>query len=199
MTAPIWGSINNTETIARPGLYSQMHLTDIVDTAPLQTIIKIIYAGTLCYGCISDIRRLQIPNSVSLGIFMLFFFNYWLQTPPESLIPHAVAGGSAFVLTFGLYLAGAMGAGDVKLISALMFWGGVKDGPAFLIIMTLIGGLMAAMLLSLRKTMAVWPSVHRFIPSRRLKAWASRGLFPYGIAICIAGLILMPSFFPPQR
>ncbi|MGO9473263.1 MAG: prepilin peptidase [Rhodomicrobium sp.] len=176
-----------------------MHLTDIADTATQQTIIKIIYAATLCYGCISDIRRLQIPNSVSLGIFGLFFLNNWLQTQPESLIPHAVAGGTAFLLTFGLYLAGAMGAGDVKLISALMFWGGVRDGPAFLIVMAVIGGLAAALLLTLQKTMAVWPSVHRFIPSRRLKAWASRGLFPYGIAICIAGLILMPAFFAPHR
>ncbi len=176
-----------------------MHLTDIADTATQQGVIKIIYAATLCYGCISDIRRLQIPNSVSLGIFGLFFLSNWLQSQPESLIPHAVVGGIAFVLTFGLYLAGAMGAGDVKLISALMFWGGVRDGPVFLIIMTFIGGLTAALLLALRKTMAVWPSVHRFIPSRRLKAWATRGVFPYGIAICVAGLIVMPIFFPPQR
>ncbi len=176
-----------------------MHIADILDTGTLQIVIKIIYAAALCYGCYSDIRRLQIPNAVSLTVLALFFFNYWLLPPSGNLTQHLLAGGIAFALTFGLYLAGAMGAGDVKLISALMLWGGVKDGPAFFLIMTLIGGLFAGLLLALRKSLAVWPSIHRYFPSRRLKAWARRGIFPYGVAICIAGLILIPSFFAPLR
>ncbi|MGO9172166.1 MAG: prepilin peptidase [Rhodomicrobium sp.] len=176
-----------------------MRLTYVFDAETLQAITKIIYAAALCYGCISDVRRFKIPNAVSLVVAALFFFNYWLLDAPGSLTQHLAAGGIGFILTFGLYVAGIMGAGDVKLISALMLWGGDRDGPAFLIIMTLIGGLFAGLLLIARKSMALWPSAHRYIPSRRLKAWARRGIFPYGIAICIAGLILIPSFFAQPR
>ena len=176
-----------------------MRIADIPDTETLQVIIKIIYAAALFYGCYSDIRRLQIPNAVSLVVLALFFFNYWLLQSPGNLMQHLLAAGIAFALTFGLYLAGGMGAGDVKLISALMLWGGATDGPAFLLIMTLIGGLFAGLLLALQKAMAVWPSIHRYFPSRRLKAWARRGIFPYGVAICIAGLLCIPSFFAPLR
>jgi prepilin peptidase CpaA len=172
-----------------------MQLEALFDVATLQAGTEIVFAATLCYGCISDIRRLRIPNAVSLIVIALFFVNYLAQPAPGSLAPHLWAGGIAFLVTFALYMAGAMGAGDVKLISALMLWGGVRDGPDFLVVMALIGGLLAGPLLALRKAMAVWPAVKRYIPSRRVKAWARRGIFPYGIAICIAGLISIPAFF----
>ncbi len=160
--------------------------------------MKIAYAAVLCYGCISDIRRLQIPNAVSLAITALFFLNYLLLAHPANLMPHLAAGIAAFIAAFALYAAGVMGAGDVKLISALMLWGGVSGGMAFLVVMSLAGGLFAGLLLVLRKILLIWPAASRYVPSRRLKNWAVRGIFPYGIAICIAGLIMMPLFFAPQ-
>jgi hypothetical protein len=64
--------------------------------------------------------------------------------------------------------------------------------------MTFAGGLVAALLLTLRSSLANWPSLQYHLPSRRLKAWATHGVLPYGIAICLAGLLLMPSFFAPH-
>ena len=176
-----------------------MHIAYFPDASLTQAILKLIYAAALCYGCISDVRYFKIPNFIPAAAVTLFFLNYWLQSPQEGLLQHAAAGGLVFLLSFGLYLAGTMGAGDAKLISALMLWAGVKDGPAFLIVMTFTGGLMAALLLALRSSMANWPEVQYYLPSRRLKTWAARGVLPYGIAICLAGLILMPSFFAPPR
>ena len=169
----------------------------MLDTATLDTGLEIALAATLCYGGVSDIRHLRIPNAVSLIAIALFFLHYWLSPAAGGLAPHLWAFGIAFLVTFGLYAAGFMGAGDVKLISALMLWGGVRDGPDFLVVMALIGGLLAGLLLALRKAMAVWPAVKQYIPSRRVKAWARRGIFPYGIAICVAGLLFIPSFFAP--
>jgi prepilin peptidase CpaA len=163
--------------------------------AALQGAIKVAYALTLCWGGISDVRRLQLPNSVSIAVVILFFLNYALESNPERLTPHLAVAATAFILTLGLYAAGLMGAGDVKLIAALALWGGVKDGITFVLIMTLIGGLLAGALLLLRHVLVLWPAIGRYIPSRRVKAWASRGIFPYGLAICAAGLILLPSFF----
>ena len=99
---------------------------------------------------------------------------------------------------FGVFAAGVMGAGDINFISALMLWAGARDAFAFLIIMTFVGGVLAGLLLIARTLMRVWPSVHDYIPSRRLRTWAQRGIFPYGIAICTAGLLLMSAFFAPH-
>ena len=160
-----------------------------------QIVIKIIYVAALCYGCISDIKSLKIPNAVSVIVLALFFLNWWVFAPAEDLTKHLIITGAALFLGFGVYVAGFMGAGDIKLITALMLWAGTRDGFAFLIVMTLIGGIFASLLLITRKSMAIWPSAQNYIPSRRLRMWAQRGIFPYGIAICTAGLILMPSFF----
>ncbi len=173
-------------------------LTDALSSDVLQGALKAAFAAVLCYGCISDIRRLQIPNAVSLAITALFFLNYFLLAHPANLTPHLAAGIAAFIAAFALYAAGVMGAGDVKLISALMLWGGVSGGMVFLVVMSLAGGLFAGLLLALRQILLLWPPAARYVPSRRLKNWAARGIFPYGIAICLAGLIMMPSFFAPQ-
>ncbi len=95
----------------------------LFDPAALQAGTKIVLAAALCHGCISDIRRLRIPDSVWLIVIATFFFNYWLRGAPEGLAPHLWAGGIAFAFTFGIYRAGVLGAGDVKLISALVLWG----------------------------------------------------------------------------
>jgi len=175
-----------------------MQLDPIIDTAALQASAKIVLAAALCYGCISDIRRLRIPDSVWLIVIATFFFNYWLRGgAPEGLAPHLWAGAIAFALTYSVYLAGILSGGDVKLISALALWGGLRDGMAFMIVMALIGGLLALLLLALRKSMARWPAIEPYVPSRRLKAWARRRIYPYGIAICLAGLIFIPTFFAP--
>lgn len=174
-----------------------MQLEALFDPAALQAGTKIVLALALCHGCISDIRRLRIPDSVWLIVLATFFFNYWLLGVPGGVAPHLWAGGIAFALTFGIYLAGVLGAGDVKLISALALWAGLRDGMAFMIVMALIGGLLALLLLALRKSMARWPAIKPYIPSRRLKAWARRRIYPYGIAICLAGLIFIPTFFAP--
>jgi prepilin peptidase CpaA len=176
-----------------------MQSTFMIDFETLQSVAKLLYAAALCYGCISDIRRLQIPNAVSLALLVLFFCHHWLLASKDSLAPHLLAAGLAFLLTFGLYLVGIMGAGDVKLISVLMLWGGVRDGPTFLVVMILIGGLCAGPLLIVRLAMQRWPTLQRHIPSRRVKNWARRGIFPYGIAICLAGLISIPPFFSLAR
>ena len=176
-------------------LFPGMHPVQLFDSEIAHTIIKVAYAATLSYGCISDIKSLKLPNAASVIVVALFFLNFSLSPSPESLVNHFSVAGAALLVGFGVYAAGFMGAGDIKLITALMLWAGSRDALAFLIVMTFAGGVFASLLLIARKSMAVWPSTQNYIPSRRFRTWAQRGIFPYGIAICAAGLLLMPSFF----
>jgi len=172
-----------------------MHLANISDSAIARIIVELIYAATLCYGCISDIRSFKIPNFISIIVLVLFFLNYFLLTSAGGLTGRLLLAGCTLILGFALYAAGFVGAGDVKLIGALMLWAGPRHGFDFLLLMTIIGGIFAALLLIAQRSMAAWPSVACYIPSSRLKSWAKAGKFPYGIAICGAGLFLMPTFF----
>ena len=175
-----------------------MNLAPLWHAENFQILIKIMYAAALCYGCISDVKSLKIPNAVSVIVLALFFLDYGLSEPRVDLTKHMIIAGVALLLGFGVFAAGFMGAGDIKLITALMLWAGPRDAFAFLIVMTFAGGLFAGLLLITRTTMSVWPSAQHYIPSRRLRTWAERGIFPYGIAICSAGLLLMPAFFAPH-
>jgi len=121
-------------------------------------LIKIMYAAALSYGCISDIKSLKIPNAISVIVLALFFLNYWPSAPADGYAKHMIVAGVALLLGFGVFAAGFMGAGDIKLISALMLWAGPQDGFAFLIVMTLVGGLCAGLLL---KPAHRWPLGHR--------------------------------------
>src|SRR5258708_891148 len=105
-----------------------MILANLFNPENLRIIVKIIYAAALCYGCISDIKSLKIPNAVSVVVLALFFLDHWLLVPAEGITNHLVTGGSTLMLGFVLYAAGYMGAGDIKLISALMLWAGPRDG-----------------------------------------------------------------------
>jgi prepilin peptidase CpaA len=183
-------------SIANPsGSFPSMYLAYLWHSENFQIVIKIIYVVALCYGCASDIKSLKIPNAVSVIVLALFLLNYLLFGPADGLARHIIVAASTLLLGFGIFAAGLMGAGDIKLISALMLWAGPQNGFVFLIVMTFVGGLFAGLLLITRTLMAVWPSAQNYIPSRRLRTWAQRGIFPYGIAICTAGLVLMPSFF----
>ncbi len=161
----------------------------------LQLFVKAALAATLVYGLICDVRRLQIPNMITLIVMLLFLFDAALRLTPHQIALHGATGALAFLAGLALFLFGLMGAGDVKLIAALMLWAGPSNGPAFVISMTLIGGAIAAGLLLVRGILNTWPHAAWLIPSRRIRNWASRGIFPYGLAICTAGLILIPSFF----
>ena len=55
---------------------------------------------------------------------MLFLARYALITPPISLSAHLAVAGASFVILFAFYLLGWFGAGDAKLITALMLWAG---------------------------------------------------------------------------
>jgi prepilin peptidase CpaA len=176
-----------------------MHSGFLTRAFTLQILLKSIYAITLCHALLSDIRHLKIPNHVSLIIIIVFVAHNYLLDDQAKLTRNLGVALFGLLLMLGFYAAKVMGAGDVKLISALLLWAGVRDAPAFLTIMALIGGISAALLLALRKTLIIWPPVSAYVPSRRLKAWASRGIFPYGIAICLAGLAMMPAFFSIRR
>ena len=139
-------------------------------------------AIALLVAAFTDLRRRQIDNWLTAGIALsapLFWFAIGL-TLPEIGYQFAVAIGT-FIVLAGLFALGAMGGGDVKLLTALALWIQPLAFFQLLVIMALVGGLLTLIFGS-------WHIMRR----RRDKV-----AIPYGIAISIAGLwIIADHYFP---
>ena len=134
---------------------------------PLALGLLLLLAG------IEDIRHREIAHWQSGGIALLAPLWWWQQGlspwPGMALqVGLAVAALGLFALA---YRFGMMGGGDVKLIAALALWFPLDRFVLLLMVMSVVGGLITALMLAdkhiaKRKTIEV----------------------PYGVAIAVAGL-----------
>lgn len=151
------------------------------------------FLGMTAYAAVSDIRGFRIPNAISLALTGLFLAWYILLTPPVSLAAHLAAAAACFAVFFAFYLLGWFGAGDAKLITAIMLWAGPEAGPQFIFLMAIAGGLFAALLLLLGK--ALMANVQHATSAPSWQRWARRGICPYGVPIFTAALLVSPAIF----
>ena len=150
-------------------------------SAPVVEVARgVIVAGfwvLLLIASISDVRDRKIPNWSVLAIFVLAV-PWILLAPNASFLSSGEAMLAAFLISFPLYLAGLVGAGDSKLLMAAALLVGASKLVLFLLIVVLVGGAIAAVIL-LRD------------PTRALVTFQMRGMgqfgrgVPYGVAIAI--------------
>ena len=100
--------------------------------------ISLAMAGAIC-----DIRTHRLPNALTYcGIVTGVLFRTWLsgwQGMGEALLGGSVAGG-AFLLFF---LVQGLGAGDVKLMTAVGSWAGLRQSLVVLLATAIAGGMLA--------------------------------------------------------
>ena len=166
--------------------------------------------GLFCLLCLVgaafDLWKMIIPNLVSILLVVLFFANGLFLTLYSG---YAVAwlshiGAMAAVLTVGLlaYRFSLLGAGDVKLLSAIALWAGFEKNPLdplildyflfdYLILVALCGGALSLGLIILRRlvvgVLLVQSSPQNVILPRYL---LPKGQLPYGVAIALPALYL---------
>jgi prepilin peptidase CpaA len=135
-------------------------------------------AGSLLCATLSavyDVRSRRIPNFITLpaivfGLLLHAVFGGWRQ------LATAAAGGLICGLIFLVfYLAGGMGAGDVKLITATGCIAGLSLIGHLLILTALAGGVMAVSLaLYRRQLMETWHNMYALAVHHR-----NMGLTPH--------------------
>lgn len=142
--------------------------------------------GLAAMAAYSDLRAMVIDNAYSLiiaGAFVLCYGVLFLSGKADILAPlwsHLIAGLLMFIVTFILFAVGMLGGGDSKIASALALWLGLKGLPIFLLIMTLIGGVLGVIALILAR--------HPLLKNPQEGSWIARAQageskVPYGIAI----------------
>ena len=141
----------------------------------------VLFAPILVLAGASDLVRMRIPNWTSLAAVGIFLLALPVLGLEEALWRGAIAG-SVFAVGVGLWALRLFGAGDVKLLSALLLLVPVAELALFwqVLSVSLLVGLAAVT--GLRASGAL-----------RSTGWTSmraHGQFPMGISIALAGVAL---------
>lgn len=145
--------------------------------------LLIALAIALLFAAFTDIRRRQIDNWLNAAIIVVAPLWWWasgMSLWPDVAIQLGVAL-AAFAVLAGLFALGAMGGGDVKLLTALAFWIEPTWFLQLLIVMALVGGVLTIV-------MGVWHVMRR----QREKL-----AIPYGVAISAGGLWVIGNHYLP--
>jgi prepilin peptidase CpaA len=161
---------------------------------PIPEIVRLLVAvglsAVLGVAAVTDVRTRKIPNWTVLAAMALFI--PWAVVHPLPWDGWALAAAAiAFAVSFGLYSAGLVGAGDSKLFTAVALFAGLGDLPMLAFATALVGGLIALGSLILRPT--------RALVMAKLKGKGDFGPgVPYGVAIAAAaGLVVWGAALAP--
>jgi prepilin peptidase CpaA len=113
---------------------------------------QIVFAGAslLCagIGAVHDLREGRIPNRVTGPAIVAGLMIHWIAGGGHALADSALAGLIAGAICLIFFVAGGMGAGDVKLMAAVGCISGLAQLP-LVIIATAIAGAVFAVAVSL--------------------------------------------------
>ena len=164
------------------------------------TILALVAA--LAWAAVSDAFWFRIPNAVPIAIVALYPIyllsgGNGLETAHWALL---IAAG-AFLAGFVLFARGAMGGGDVKLLSALALWAGPQYFPSLVLVIAITGGILSlAILATVRNPYLALATLHvraaLGLPVAPTSAKGGRTI-PYGIAIAVGGLLLARALVSP--
>jgi prepilin peptidase CpaA len=94
-------------------------------------------------GSVTDVRQRRIPNlltgpAIAAGLMLHTVYGGW-RGLGDSALAGSIAGGIFLVI----FLAGGMGAGDVKLMTAVGCFAGLSPLPLVILATALAGGVLA--------------------------------------------------------
>jgi prepilin peptidase CpaA len=154
----------------------------------ITSFVCLAFPLLLVYAAWHDISTMTIPNWVSILLAAAFLPAAMIAglSPAEIGLHLAFAGGVLLTCAILFYL-GVFGGGDAKVIAAASLWIGLSAAGVFVMGMAIAGGLLAGLLIVLRR-MKLAPA----------SAWARRLLSteegaPYAVAIAVGALFAAPA------
>jgi len=156
----------------------------------LEALLLVLFPAAMTYAAASDLVSMTISNRISIALVLSFFLMAVLiGMPPAEMGQHILASLIVLVAAFACFSFGWIGGGDAKLAAATALWLGFSHLMDYLLIASIIGGVLTILLLEMRKLpLPNLLAKHPWIT--RLHAIESG--IPYGIALAAAGLIVYP-------
>lgn len=157
----------------------------------LRLAVLAVLAAVLLAAAVQDWRTRHIANNYPLAVILLFVASAtmgvaWGRFPVSSIAASLAGAALVFAVGVAAFAAGALGGGDVKLLTAVSLFAGPAHLPQLLAITALTGGALAlAVLAGVRIGVPV-------DPDKGLRSRLRYGL-PYGPAIAAGGIWLAVS------
>ena len=166
----------------------------------MSLLISIPVVICVALAAFTDIRENKIPNWLTLSSALLALTLNFSLSGIQGLVWSFLGIGTGFSLLFLLYLWGGMGAGDVKLLSAVGAFVGPKLVFYTFIWMALIGGVLALTLIIYKRAFNQTLQNLKFL----LFGWILRTSaaetnltirnqsllkLPYGVAIALGAIV----------
>ena len=150
-----------------------------------------LYSVLLVVAAVFDSWKFIIPNAVSVALVALFVVTALILPFDVDWLSHLGAALAVFAGGAVLYGFGKLGAGDVKLMTAVALWAGLTELPDFLLYVALGGGALALGLMALRRILlGLQIALPRFGKIKLPRALLTAEPIPYGLAIAPGAIYL---------
>tara|TARA_R110000824_G_scaffold32788_9_gene105708 strand:+ start:2553 stop:3035 length:483 start_codon:yes stop_codon:yes gene_type:complete len=142
-----------------------------------ETFIYLLWGGlaiALIVAAITDLKSRHISNWLNLGIALgapIFWIFSGMSFWPD-MIGQIGLAAVIFTIFTGMFAIGAMGGGDVKLLTALSLWMHWLTFLELLVIMSIAGGVLTLLMMIGKKIQKTEGPIK----------------VPYGVAISLSGL-----------
>ena len=156
---------------------------------PLHWFVTISFVAVITYAAVSDFLTQIIPNWTAIALALLFLpAGYLWQLGGAEIALRYSVGLALFAGGALLFARGIIGGGDVKLIAASGLWFGWESLLAYLFAVTLMGGVLAIIIVVLKK---YFSAIQFLAELPWMKDAEGQGQsLPYGVAIGAASIFL---------
>jgi prepilin peptidase CpaA len=163
----------------------------------LQLAALLGFAALMLLAAFEDLRRLIIPNALTLSLCVLWPL-YALVTPTLfGLLGSLICAIAVFLVGALCFSRGYLGGGDVKLLATATLWAGPIGTPALLMLTGVLGGVLALFLLMPPGAYIATQARAKLGPADAPSTAGTSTPVPYGIAIAASALIVI--FVPHFR
>jgi prepilin peptidase CpaA len=150
----------------------------------------LLFVFAMLSAAVTDLTTYKIKNNLILMLLFAYFAFAPIAGITGQEIGRSIAvAGVILLLTFALFAAGWIGGGDAKLATVSALWLGADNVVAYVLFLSLIGGVLAGIVYFCRK----WPLPQRLANTAWIARLRARAELPYGVAITLAGLCVLPS------
>ncbi|MEO1092653.1 MAG: prepilin peptidase [Pseudomonadota bacterium] len=137
----------------------------------------------LLAAAVTDLRFRVIPNLLVAALLLIFAIAVLFGDATADVLGALLGAGSVFVAGAVLFAFGAMGGGDVKLMSATALWAAPDRLLEYLLVTTLAGGALAIVVLVMHRA--------RMAIAGGVSGSMSIATVPYGVAIAAGGIWIL--------
>lgn len=165
------------------------------------SLITIVLVGLLLTAAVYDSYKHKIPNYISLAGWILAPSLYAIFYGTDGFLGSIYGLALTLVLTFPLYALRWMGAGDVKLMTSVGAFVGVKSALMALLFIVLSGAVFSVLFYIYQRSLSV--TLNRLLAMASMSSTfrkpvyipptdsTSRLLIPYAIPIAIGTVLYL--------